>query len=140
MKKLHPATRILLAIAALSPWLAGTSRHGRSALGSPVSRGPGNMQIWLDDITGDFDMINGLNHYIGMREIEVETVSRIQFMKAMLLGFIFIGAAAGAHRTQVSLGFVPCSFIGRRRSGDFWYWSREFGHNLDPKAAISVPA
>lgn len=99
------------------------------------------MQIWLDDITGDVDVINGLNHYIGMREIEVETFPEFKLMKGLLIALIAIGALPVlTGRRPFLWGFVIVLFLAAFAGlADFWYWSREFGNNLDPKAAISIP-
>ena len=32
------------------------------------------MQIWINKMTGDLQIINGLNHYIGMKTIQPDSI------------------------------------------------------------------
>jgi copper chaperone NosL len=141
MKKLHPVTRILLVFALVAMALAWSRPAWEIQLWAPQYPEGLAMQIWLDNITGDVDVINGLNHYIGMREIEVEAFPEFKFMKSLLIGLIVIGSLPVLTGKRVFLWvFVGTLFLAACAGlGDYWYWSREFGHNLDPKAAISVP-
>jgi copper chaperone NosL len=141
MKHLHPATRILLLAALVAMAFAWNQPAWQIRLWAPQYPEGLAMQIWLNDITGDVAVINGLNHYIGMREIEVDTFPEFKLMKKILLGIIAIGALPVlTGRRPFLWAFVIVLVLAALAGlGDFWYWSREFGHNLDPKAAISVP-
>ncbi|MCB1131536.1 MAG: nitrous oxide reductase accessory protein NosL [Verrucomicrobiae bacterium] len=141
MKPLRPITRILLAAAVLSMTAGYFLPLWEIHLWAPQYPEGLNMKIWLDHLSGDFDIINGLNHYIGMKHIKEE----------MFPEFGYMGYALGA---LVAAGLVPV-LTGKRRwlqvfvailfaaaalgLYDFWRWGRDYGHNLDPKAAISVP-
>lgn len=141
MKRLRPVTRLLLALAPIAMALAWSQPAWEIQLWAPQYPEGLAMQIWLDDITGDVDVINGLNHYIGMREIEVEAFPEFGFMKGLLVVLVALGALPVVTGRRAFLWvFVAALFAAAAAGlGDFWYWSREFGHNLDPKAAISVP-
>lgn len=103
------------------------------------------MHIWVDKITGikphDLQNINGLNHYIGMKAITPETITELKVMPwvfGLLIGFGLIAAAMGK---PVMLGiwvglFLALSVVGLT---DFYLWEYDYGHNLDPTAAIKVP-
>ena len=99
------------------------------------------LQLHANKIGGDVDIINGLNHYIGMATLHTEN-----FFEFKILPYIF-GAFA-----LISLILV---FINNRKTVfaflitfvlfvilagiDFYRWNYEYGHNLDPNAAIKVP-
>lgn len=99
------------------------------------------LQLYANKIGGDVAIINGLNHYIGMSTLHTEN-----FFEFKLLPIIF-GASA-----LISLLLI---FIGRRKAVliflvsflcfivlsavDFYRWNYQYGHNLDPNAAIKVP-
>ena len=141
MKRLHPATRILLVLGLIAMAFAWNQPAWQIKLWAPQYPEGLAMQIWLNNITGDVDVINGLNHYIGMREIEVEKFPEFKLMKGILLAMIAIGTLPVlTGRRPFLWAFVLVLFAAAVAGlADYWYWSREFGHNLDPKAAISVP-
>jgi copper chaperone NosL len=141
MKRLHPATRILLVLGLIAMAYAWSQPAWQIRLWAPQYPEGLAMQIWLDNITGDVDVINGLNHYIGMREIEVATFPEFKFMKGLLVALIAIGALPVLTGRRPFLWLFVITLFAAAFAGlaDFWYWSREFGNNLDPKAAISVP-
>lgn len=141
MKRLHPATRILLVLGLIAMGLAWSRPVWQILLWAPQYPEGLGMEIWLNNITGDVDVINGLNHYIGMREIEVAGFPEFKFMKGLLIALIAIGALPVLTGRRVFLWVFVILLFSAAFAGlaDFWYWSREFGHNLDPKAAISVP-
>jgi copper chaperone NosL len=98
------------------------------------------MKIWLHGITGNIDQINGLNHYIGMKLIKPE-----EFWEFKVVPYIFAGV--------IVFGFLTAFFNNRKLLWlwmgillvfaivgftDFYLWEYDYGHNLDPKAAIKV--
>ena len=103
------------------------------------------MYIWVDQITGqkphDLDLINGLNHYIGMQEIVPEAIPELRFMPVIsgaLLVFGLLAAVVGRRSLLYAwVGvFIVVALLGL---ADFWLWGYNYGHNLDPTAAIKVP-
>ncbi|MBL8007693.1 MAG: hypothetical protein JNJ56_09185 [Ignavibacteria bacterium] len=99
------------------------------------------MKIRINEISGDLKTINGLNHYIGMKTIEPESITELKIMP-YILGFIIItGIAAGVIKKKSLLlaWIVMLIIIGSAGAYDFWTWEYDYGHNLDPKAAIKVP-
>jgi copper chaperone NosL len=141
MKILHPVTRILLAIAVLSMLAAFRLPMWEIQLWAPQYPEGLNMKIWLDHLSGDFDIINGLNHYIGMKLIKEEMFPEFEFMK-YALGFLVIMGLLPViiGRRFLLQAFVLILFIAAGLGiWDFYRWGHDYGHNLDPKAAISVP-
>lgn len=103
------------------------------------------LYIWINQITGqkpqDLDSINGLNHYIGMKEIVPESIPELRFMPYLVGGLLVLGlltALAGKRPLLYAWTglFVLLSIAGL---ADFWKWGYDYGHNLDPTAAIRVP-
>jgi copper chaperone NosL len=98
------------------------------------------MKIWLHGITGNIDQINGLNHYIGMKEIIPEEFWEFKVVPYIFAGLIFLGyLAAFAGKRGFLWLWVGCLVIFAIAGfTDFYLWEYEYGHNLDPRAAIKV--
>ena len=47
-----------------------------------------SMQIWLNRLTGDVEIINSLNHYIGMKHIKAEMFGEFDFVIYVVGPFI----------------------------------------------------
>lgn len=141
MKPLKPATRLLLALASLAMIAGYFLPLWEIQLWAPQYPEGLNMKIWLDRLSGDFDIINGLNHYIGMKHIKQEMFPEFGYMK-YALGFLIAAGLVPAltGKRAALIAFVAVLFIGAGLGlYDFWRWGYDYGHNLDPKAAISVP-
>jgi copper chaperone NosL len=103
------------------------------------------MYIHIDNVTGhkpnDLRNINGLNHYIGMKEIVPESIPELRIMPWLMAGLIALGLLAAATGIR-SLGyawvilFVLLLIVGLV---DFYMWEYDYGHDLNPKAAIRIP-
>jgi copper chaperone NosL len=97
--------------------------------------------IYANKIGGDVDIINGLNHYIGMQTLHSEN-----FIEFTILPYI-IGAYALlflinifiARKKFLYFTFAAFVLFGIVAMIDFWFWEYNYGHNLDPNAAIIVP-
>jgi copper chaperone NosL len=99
------------------------------------------MKIWLYKITGDVDKINGLNHYIGMKLIHEDEFPEFKIMPwalGLLIAFGMIGAIM-RKRTLVWAWIAALAVAGGVAFYDFYQWLYDYGHNLDPHAAIKVP-
>lgn len=97
--------------------------------------------IWVDRMSGDLQSINGLNHYIGMKAIEPESIPELRFMPWALGALIATGLAAAAWgRRKALTAWVALLVLGALAGlVDFYLWGYDYGHNLDPTAAIKVP-
>src|SRR6476646_7960337 len=49
------------------------------------------MYIWINNITGQVDIINGLNHYIGMKHITVGIFPEFKFLPYVVGFFMLLG-------------------------------------------------
>lgn len=99
------------------------------------------MQIWFDKITGQVDIINGLNHYIGMKHISVEMFPEFDFLVYIVGFYILFGlvVAITGNRKLLFAYLILTVIGGAAAMYDFYRWGYDYGHNLDPKAAIQVP-
>ena len=101
--------------------------------------------IWVDKITGknpnDLRNINGLNHYIGMKEINPESIPELKIMPPLIGGMIILGliAAALARKKWLIIWTILMFLIMTVGLVDFYMWEYDYGHDLNPKAAIKIP-
>lgn len=99
------------------------------------------MKIFTYKLGGDVEIINGLNHYIGMQTLHAENFIEftvLPYIIGFFALFTFITALVSRKRM---LYILMISFIlfGILAMVDFWRWEYNYGHNLDPNAAIIVP-
>lgn len=99
------------------------------------------MQIWINKITGDLNTVNGLNHYIGMKKIEPDSIKELSIMPYILAFLIAGGVVTGIAGKKKFLAVWVVIFLIAGAAGgvDFYLWEYDYGHNLDPTAAIIVP-
>lgn len=141
MESLRPVTRIALAVAALSLAAAFFLPVWQIQLWAPQYPEGLGMKIWLNRISGDVDIINGLNHYIGMKSIKAEMFPEFKYMHLIngaLIVFGLLPALTGRRRWLQVFALILC-LCGVLAMIDFYFWGYDYGHNLNPKAAISVP-
>ena len=141
MNKLNIAARIVLALASLSLIATYVFPIWRIDLFAPQYPEGLTMKIWLNDIKGQIDIINGLNHYIGMRHIKPEMFPEFQFLGYIVAFYIVLGLAVAAlgKRKILFWYLVFTAFGGLFAMYDFYRWGYEYGHNLDDTAPIKVP-
>lgn len=97
--------------------------------------------IYSYKIGGEVDIINGLNHYIGMQTLHAENFIEFTVLP-YLIGFfaLFSLAAAIIGKKKWLYALLIAFFLfGILSMIDFWRWEYDYGHNLDPTAAIQVP-
>lgn len=99
-----------------------------------------SMIVYMNKIGGRIDIINNLNHYIGMKEIMESDFPEIQYMS-----YIAIGLAALALLTALSrrvwlglINLILLSLGGGLGIYDLWYWLHRYGTDLDPQAPIRI--
>lgn len=89
----------------------------------------------------DLNSINGLNHYIGMRAIEPESIAELRFMRPvfLVLAAVGVGVAALGRRWALLAWAAVFALVMLGGLADMWKWGYDYGHNLDPNAIIQVP-
>lgn len=100
-----------------------------------------SMQIWLNKLSGQVEIINGLNHYIGMAHIKEEMFPEFKIMPYLVAGIIVLGLITAISRNRKMLiAFLGILlFAAAAAFYDFWSWGYQYGHNLADDAAIKVP-
>src|SRR5688500_11927899 len=141
MKKMTVTSRILIALGALMLIAAYFVLAWSIYLIAPQYLEGLSMQIWLIKITGQVKIINGLNDYIGMIHIIAHMFPEFKFLIYILGLYILIGlAAALTGNRKVLFAYLLLSVVGGIAAMvDFYMWGYDYGHNLDPTAAIQVP-
>lgn len=99
------------------------------------------MNIWINGLSGEVDIINGLNHYIGMKHITVDMFPEFKFLPYVVGFYMLLGliVAITGKRKFLFIYLVLTVIGGAAAMFDFYKWGYNYGHNLDPKAAIQVP-
>jgi len=104
------------------------------------------LEIHIDNIVGqkayDLDNVNNLNHYIGMKRIEPESIPELVWMPWIIGGIIALGLLTALIGKRWMLYVWVAVFIGIAAVGlyDFYLWEYDYGHNLDQeKAIIKIP-
>ncbi|MCU0446954.1 MAG: nitrous oxide reductase accessory protein NosL [Microscillaceae bacterium] len=141
MKKLRPLSRILIAISALALIATYYLPIWRIELDAPQYPEGLYMQIWLYKLSGDVEIINGLNHYIGMAHIKAEMFPEFTFLVYVVAFYIALGllTALMARKSLLTVYLSLMILGGIAALVDFYRWGYQYGHNLDPNAAIQVP-
>lgn len=103
------------------------------------------MNITVNDINGkhphDLENINGLNHYIGMKAITPASIPELKIMPYIFAFLIVSGLAIAwkGNRKWVLIWLVTFVLVAIAGLIDFYLWSYDYGHNLNPNAPIKVP-
>ncbi len=141
MKKLKLITRIAIVVSALLMVSAYYVPLWQILMWAPQYPEGLEMKIWINTLSGDVRIISALNHYIGMKHIEVEMFPEFKYM-IYIVGFIIgIGLLTALVNKRFMLityaSLILASGIGALV--DFYVWGYDYGHNLDPTAPIVVP-
>jgi copper chaperone NosL len=138
---MKPISRIFIALSSLSMIATYYLPLWQIQLWAPQYPEGLNMKIWHNHLSGAFDIINGLNHYIGMRLIKAEMFPELQYIGILIAIYIAIGllAAITNKLSILKLYVITGITYGIAALYDFYRWGYDYGHNLDPHAAIQVP-
>jgi hypothetical protein len=143
---MSPRARTILVIASLTLGLAFVLPLWAVYLSAPQYPEGLGMLIRVNDIGGlkpnDLSNINNLNHYIGMKRIEPDSINELRIMPYVVGSLMVLGLAAAAigrrwmARAWV-LVFAAVAIVGL---ADFYKWEYDYGHDLDfENAIIKVP-
>lgn len=143
MKPLH---RILMALGAVAllglfffPMWSITLEAPQYPKGSELG-----INIHIDNVEGsrpnDLDNINNLNHYIGMKRIEPDSIPELKYMPMIVVVLVGLGliVAAFGKRWMILVWLALLTGAGTLGMYDFWLWEYDYGHNLDPHAIIKI--
>src|SRR5689334_14213965 len=96
------------------------------------------LNIWVNGLSGDVDVINGLNHYIGMKHITVAMFPEFKFLPYVVGFFMLLGmTVAVTGKRKFLFYYLVLSVVGGVAAMmDFYKWGYNYGHHLDPTAPI----
>lgn len=141
MKKLSILSRILVAFASGALIVVFFLPAWRIDLFAPQYPEGLTMNIWINGLSGDVDVINGLNHYIGMKHISEEMFPEFGFLPYVVGFFMLLGMIVAITGNRKFLfAYLVLALIGCGLAMyDFYQWAYDYGHNLDKTAPIQVP-
>ncbi|UII56558.1 hypothetical protein LS684_03485 [Cytobacillus spongiae] len=96
--------------------------------------------VYPSKLEGNIDIVNGLNHYIGMAEFSNESFPELQYLPSIIIGFsCLILLVAIIRRKNFLYGLIGL-FIAGGIIGiwDMKRWLTKYGTELDPKAPIEL--
>lgn len=141
---MKPLTRAYVLIASLMLILIYFQPLWYIALEAPQYPDGIEMYIWANKITGHeastLQNINILNHYIGMKKIEPDSIPELKIFPyvgglLILAGLLIFWFNKPKYMYIYGVTLLVLSTVA---IFDFWLWQYDYGHNLDPNAAIQV--
>lgn len=142
---MNTKSRIMVAVAALLLILTFFFPLWTIDLNAPQYPEGLGIRIWINQISGlkpnDLQSINGLNHYIGMKVIDPDSIPELKIMPYIILFMIVFGLfnAYMKNRKLVYLWLILFLILGAVGLYDFYMWEFDYGHQLNPDAPIKVP-
>ena len=97
--------------------------------------------IYPNKLAGNVDIINGLNHYIGMKTLHTDDFIEFTVLPYLIAFYalLFLVAAIVGKKKFLYWVFGAFLLFCIVAMYDFWKWEYNYGHNLNPDAAIIVP-
>jgi len=136
-------SKILMLVGAILPLALFLLPMWSISLEAPQYPIPIGINIYIDHFEGeqegDIQNFDLMNHYVGMaklpKKLKEFDIFPIVVAVTSLLGIIF---AFIAKKPLYLLWFGIMALLGLAGIYDFYLWLYEYGHNLDPKAAIKI--
>lgn len=97
--------------------------------------------MYPNKLGGNVEVINGLNHYIGMKTLHAENFIEftvLPYIIVLFAAFSFLVFFVNKKKWLYTLFYSFVSF-GIIAMVDFYRWNYNYGHDLDPNAPIQVP-
>lgn len=138
-------TRLLVVLAAFGLASAYVLPLWTISLDAPQYPEGIGLEIWVNTIRGqkpnDLNSINNLNHYIGMKTIEPDSIRELKLMPWIVGGLILMGlATAAAGRRWLLVTWIAVLGVAAVAGlVDYWMWGYDYGHNLSSDAPLTVP-
>lgn len=103
------------------------------------------MHIWINKIggtsPGTLQNVNILNHYVGMKPIEPDSIPELQYFQYVIMVMAALGLlVAVLNKRWAFLGWTVL-LLALCAVGiyDFYLWEYDYGHNLSATAPIKIP-
>ena len=124
---------VLLGISSLLPWWGLDLEAPQYPEGLAIIVHPSKL-------SGEIDILNNLNHYIGMEEISEEGFPELQYIPFIIWGIVILTALTAIFGYK-KLAYLVCLLFvvgGALGMYDMYHWLNTFGTNLSPDAPIKV--
>ncbi len=138
--RMKPFSRILIGLAALALLVILYVPVWRIDLMAPQYPEGLSMQIYIDHFAGDVEKINNLNHYIGMAVIKDEMFPEFIYLPKVVIALSVLGVlmALWGRLSGLLFWIISLGAFGLWALYDMYQWGYDYGHNLDPRAAIKI--
>src|ERR1041385_395699 len=92
------------------------------------------LKIFPGKLGGDVAIVNGLNHYIGMKTLHAEDFLEFTILPYLILTFALLSVVIALLNRKSLLYLFTAIFLAFAglAMADFWRWEYEYGHTLDP--------
>jgi copper chaperone NosL len=99
------------------------------------------LKLHANKIGGDVEIINGLNHYIGMKTLHTENFPEFTILPYIMIAFAIASSilAFFSNKKGITVLLIAFLLFVALAGIDFYRWNYDYGHDLDPTAAIQVP-
>lgn len=105
-----------------------------------------DLNIWINRFSGAegddsiIQNINILNHYIGMKFIEPDSIPELKYFSYVAWAMIALGILMAIINKKWGYGlwFFIMLILSVLAVYDFYLWLYDYGHNLDPNAPIKL--
>ncbi len=99
------------------------------------------LKMYPNKIAGNVDIINGLNHYIGMKTLHTKDFIEFTLLPYIVGFFALVCFIVTLLKKKNGLTVLFTLFVifGIIAMVDFWRWEYAYGHELNPEAPIQVP-
>lgn len=99
------------------------------------------MVVGTEGIHGDLEIINTLNHYVGMKPIRPEDFPELGFLPTVFAGLTLAALLPLFFPRRWLAGAAVAVVVAVAAAGlvDLYLWLYRFGHDLNPQAPISTP-
>ncbi len=140
MRKYTP--QILLSIAGLVLLLLFILPMWKITLLAPQYPKGVELHIYINKIggkePGTLQNINILNHYIGMKPIEPDSIPELKYFPYFVIGFAFFAVLFSfINRKGLYLLWLVVFLLGLCLAlYDFYLWEYDYGHDLSPNAPM----
>ena len=110
-------------------------------LWAPQYREGLSLSIYTNNIRGNLESINTLNHYVGMKHITPADFREFRYLPQALtlFGALALLGALLNRRWIAILGWLVFTGFAIYMFSDYARWLYEYGHDLDPRAPIKLP-
>ena len=125
-------------IGAVALVCSGALPYWRMRLAAPQYPKGLTLVVYLNRIEGDVREFDGLNHYIGMRSLQHGALLERQVaFPALAVTICGLLLAALIRRRWSAFFAVPAVVVPALFAADLYWWMREYGLHLDPKAPLN---